>query len=200
MTIGMIFECGPQGADVQVCQILARHLQPKIEIVPVTLDNKPNLIQNCGDAAAGLLASGCERVIIVWDLYPAWRIKGQRPCRHEDREEIFASLSQAGVHSDQVALVCIQEELEAWLIADERAVSTLLSTSTHPVHVPRVRKPERQSNPKKYLNRLFEQNGRGPYSDRIHAGRIVQAMDGVERLLSCPTFVRFAEKVSGTKI
>jgi len=68
----MIFECGPAGADKKVCEYLARQLQPQLEIISVTLDNKPKLINNCGRSAAQLLKAGCDRVVIIWDLYPAW--------------------------------------------------------------------------------------------------------------------------------
>ena len=69
MKIGMIFECGPNGADQQVCEHLAHRLLPDIEVVPVTLSKKPELLSGCGPAAANLLREGCERIIIVWDLY-----------------------------------------------------------------------------------------------------------------------------------
>lgn len=127
MKVGMIFECGPDGADLHVCRHLARSLQPDIEIAHVTLGNKPQLVAECGTAAAQLLAEGCERVVIVWDLHPPWRLNKQKPCRKKDREAIFSSLSRAGVDALQMSLVCIEEELEAWLIADGRALTSVLS-------------------------------------------------------------------------
>ena len=73
MKVGMIFECGPKGADQQVCKYLAQRLLPDIEIVPpITLGNKPRLLSDCGPAAANLLREGCERIIIVWDLDSLW--------------------------------------------------------------------------------------------------------------------------------
>ena len=70
MKIGMIFECGPQEADKKVCERVARQIKPDIQITSVTLDNKPNLITNCGKVAAQLIKQGCDRILIVWDLYP----------------------------------------------------------------------------------------------------------------------------------
>jgi hypothetical protein len=96
--VGMIFECGPQGADKKVCEILLKKLDPMIETKSVTLDNKPNLVQKCGAAAKQLLETEkCDRVIILWDLYPAWRTDDEKPCRKEDRESIIESLDGAGV-------------------------------------------------------------------------------------------------------
>src|SRR5436190_6183362 len=77
MKVGMIFECGPDGADRKVCEHLARLLQPGLEIVGVTLGDKKQLLAGCGGAALGLLYEGCERIVIVWDLYPPWRPKKQ---------------------------------------------------------------------------------------------------------------------------
>lgn len=57
------------------------------------------------------------------------------------------SLAQAGVTSSQVYLVCIEEELEAWLLADGRAISLVLSKPTHPVKIKDTKNPERSKNP-----------------------------------------------------
>jgi hypothetical protein len=199
MKVGMIFECGPDGADKKVCERLARMLLPGIEISSATLGNKPKLISECGPAAAQLLSEGCERIVIVWDLYPPWRKAGQRPCRKEDREAIAQSLSRAGVRSRRVYLVCIAEELEAWLLADGRALSAVASTSTHPVTIRDEKNPERMQNPKKRLTRIFREYLRRPYNDRIHAEKIVNALPDLNRIKRCATFVRFALKATGIK-
>jgi len=196
MKAGIVFECGPHGPDRQVCEYLAQKLAPGIEISSVTLDNKPNLVSECGKATASLLDEGCERVIIVWDLYPPWRERGERPCRREDREAIFQSLAQAGVTSSYVYLVCIREELEAWLLADERAISDVLSRPTHPVSLNRIRDTERVSNPKKRLNRIFKEYSGRRYNDMIHAKKIVERLPDFNRIRCCNTFARFALQVA----
>jgi len=196
MNVGMIFECGPEGADVKVCTYLARRLRPEIVISPVTLTNKPNLIAKCGDAAAELLNGGSERVVIVWDLYPAWRERGGRPCRKEDRENIRKSLVEAGVDAAKVHLVCIQEELEAWLLADHRALESLLSRPTRRATVSESRHPERMRNPKARMQQIFREHGR-VYNDLLDAERIVQRLPELRRLhRRCETFQRFALKVA----
>lgn len=197
MKIGMIFECGPDGADRKVCENLARRLQPDVEIVSVTLDNKPKLLAECGLTAAKLIRAGCEKIVIVWDLYPPWRQRKQRPCRKEDREAVLEALTKAGVSSSQACLICIEEELEAWLIADSRAISTVLSRPTHPVRVQDIKRPERTRNPKTRLNQIFQQQAGRPYVDRIHAQQIVEALPDLTRLRRCATFARFAAKVTG---
>ena len=42
--IGLIFECGPQGADKLVCEYLAGAILPGVELSSRTLDNKENLL------------------------------------------------------------------------------------------------------------------------------------------------------------
>lgn len=85
MKVGFVFECGPKGADVQVCEYLAMAIRSGIVPVSRTLDNKANLLRDAGRVAAALLADGCERVLIVWDLRPAWPDKKAKPCRHDER-------------------------------------------------------------------------------------------------------------------
>lgn len=196
MNVGMIFECGPQGADLQVCRALAERLVPSIRISHATLDRKPKLVTECGKAAAALLADGCERVFIVWDLYPAWREQKARPCRHDDRELIFQSLRTARVRANRVQLVCIEEELEAWLLADGRALSTVLSRPTHRVRVKHTKRPEGVGNPKAVMRHLFSQNGHA-YNDLLHAKRIIDNLPDWARLRNSTTFRRFAERLMG---
>ena len=44
MTIGLILECGPQGADKLVCEYLATHIRPGVKVASRTLDNKKDLL------------------------------------------------------------------------------------------------------------------------------------------------------------
>ena len=120
--IGLILECGPEGPDEKVLRYWLKEHAPDVTAVDVTpLSNKRDLLDGCGKAAADLLADGCERVIVVWDLYPAWQ--DTEPCRKEDRDTALRSLEAARVPQAQVALVAIESMLECWFLADERAIS-----------------------------------------------------------------------------
>jgi hypothetical protein len=129
----------------------------------------------------------------MWDLHPAWREKHEKPCRKQDRDSILSSLKEAKVDHSRVTPLCIQEELEAWLIADGRALSAVLSTAAHPVTVKHEKKPEQFSNPKKRLVRLFNNSRHRNYVDRLHAVQIVRAIPDLGRLGRLPTFQRFSE-------
>lgn len=200
MKVGLILECAAGGPDYKVCRRLIGMLDPSIVIDHVTSGNKRNLIVDCGANAALLLNGGCDRVVIVWDLYPAWRRK-TLPCRKEDREAILSSLQAASIASSKVHLVCVAEELEAWLIADNRAISKVLSTPTRPVRVQAPDDPERMSKPKQWLDKRFRDNGHsGGYRDYIHAEKIVQELSDLSKIKGCSSFKRFALKVADIKL
>ena len=204
MKIGFIFECGPNGPDVQVCRHLVYQLDPTIQFISSTLDNKKKLVEDCGPVANTLL-SECEKVIIVWDLYPAWREKGIKPCRHEDRQEIFQSLQAENVNLNNVFLVCIQEALEAWLLADHRAVTAMLQPLKHPHPVSRISRfsnPDRIRNPKKRLTKIFTQElgPRRRYLDYRLAIMLVREITDFSRIRRSDSFKRFALKVAGLEL
>lgn len=195
MKIGFIFECGPAGADQQVCEYLARQLCAEMTPVSRTLDNKPRLLQECGAVAAALFAEGCERVLVIWDLRPAWPNE-RKPCRKVEREAILASLRNAGVADNPVFLVCIEQELESWLLADERKISAYLSTATHRYSARRISKPDRVPNPKSVMMNHFQTARGRRYIDRTDAIRVMQAVAiDLSRLRHSPTFVRFESKL-----
>ena len=204
MKIGFIFECGPEGPDVQVCRHLVHKLDPTIEFISSTLDNKKKLVEDCG-AVAKVLLDECEKVIVVWDLYPAWREKGMKPCRHEDRLGIFQSLQSEKVDLDKVFLVCIQEELEAWLLADNRAITAMLQPLKHPHPVSRITKfpnPDTVSNPKKRLTRIFTQvlGASRRYVDYQHAIKLAREISDFNKIRRSDSFQRFALKVAGLEL
>jgi hypothetical protein len=127
--VGFIFECGRDGPDFKVCRHLLGKLNVNIEMVARFLDNKQRLLSECGTVAAALLTT-CSRVIVIWDLMPPWDMG--KPCRCEDRRKAFQSLKEAKVPAHKVILICIEQELECWLMADTRALSTVLTKLKRP--------------------------------------------------------------------
>lgn len=203
LKIGLILEGTVDGPDKKVCEYLVQRLQQETEVVSITLRDKPNLIARCGETAALLLNENCQRVVIVWDLYPPWR-KGEKPCRRKDREAIFRSLQEAGVASKNVYLVCIREELEAWLIADDRAIAKAISrlTGRQEPRIAEVRKPDSVSNPKERLIKIFKQHTRHQYQGHVHAIKIVRELESLSlnKIKRSDSFKRFALKATDTKL
>ncbi len=199
MRIGFIYECGPKGADVDVCQNLAIRLKAEIECVARTLDNKQNLVRECGPVA-NVLLQNCEHVLIIWDLFPPWRETA--PCLHQDRVDIFKSLANAGVDQTKVSLVCIREELEAWLLADKRALQTVLAKMKHPHPLGTLKKysnPDMIPQPKTKLIQLFQKElgKRRKYVDFRDAKKIVAAIPDFNKIRHSDSFSRFRNIITG---
>jgi hypothetical protein len=201
MKIGLIFECGRDGADGQVCRYFMEKLNPGAEIVSRYMDVKTNLVEDCGPVAS-LLVKSCDKVVIIWDLYPAWREDHIKPCRKDDRRKIFASLQSNRVPLSKVALVCIEEELEAWLLADTRALRSFIADRKHPHplgKLPNFKEPERIIKPKTRLTKIFnrELGVNRCYEDLRDAIKIAKAVPDFKRIRRSCTFRRFAEKAAG---
>jgi hypothetical protein len=202
MKLGMILECGPDGPDVKVCRrLIDGWLCPilRLEIEhapPATMVNKGELLRDCGRVARRFLdpagADGCDQVLIVWDLHPGAGLAA-------DRALILESLQNAGVPLDRVLLVCIERELETWLLADSRALTSLVRTLTgrQNVTVPRVRDPHRFADPKSHLDGLFREYSKRPYRDYEYAHRIIDELTDLRELVKICTFLRLAAKLSG---
>lgn len=201
MKVGFIVECGPEGAETKVIPHWAGCIAPSLELErPVTMDSKRKLRQDCGRYAKQLLDQGCSRVLIIWDLLPAWGEFDGKGCRHDDKEQIFQSLKNAGIRANdkRIRLICIEKMMEAWLISDERATSAFLSTKAHPVTIGRCKNPEGVVDPKAALNGLFEQSKSKyrRYVDRDHAIRIARLMPDLMRMRQSASFCRFENKLT----
>ena len=200
MKIGMILECGPNGADKKVYEYLAKQLDPHIVVVSSTLGSKSTLVEKCGAEAKALLEiESCERVIIVWDLYPPWKERRQRPCRFNDCKLIKDTLHKAGLTERQlerVYLVCIEKELETLLFADAQAIEMYLRSMTRrSCRIGSIRNPEHLPNPKGRLIQIFQEQTGQKYLDTRDAEKIIKLVN-IDKIWHCSSFVRFADKVA----
>ena len=196
-TIGMVFECGPQGADKQVCEYLAQQLRPGVRVKSRTLDNKDNLLRDAGKVAAQLLKDGCACVLVVWDLRPAWPDKKDKPCRAAERQTVLTRLTEAGLPSGApVHPVCIEQELESWLLANEGAISSLLSTPAHAYPVSKVKVPDAVAQPKAAMVNHFQTARGWRYDDKVDALRVLRQVPiDLARMRRSPSFARFESKL-----
>lgn len=178
--VGFIFECGPYGPDYKVCHHFLGRLNAAIEMVPRFMDNKRRLMNECGEVAAALLREDkCSRVVVTWDLEPAW---GGKACRHDDKE------------------------LEGWLMTDGRALGAVLGKLKHPHPVgnlPAYNRPDRDiQKPKSGMISLFQRElGKGRrYLDRDHALLLAQSVPDWSKLKRSESFCRFAEKAANVRL
>ncbi|MGZ8218063.1 DUF4276 family protein [Methylomagnum sp.] len=177
---------------------MAGKLLPDAKYVSSTLDNKANLLREAGNVAAALLNDGCDRVLIVWDLRPAWPDKNNKPCRYKERAALLQAIEKAGIGGNQpVYLICIEQELESWLLADECKIAEYLSTPAHPCKIKKVRHPDREKNPKAALIKHFDARGQR-YIDHVHAVRVVSSGEpDWGKLRRSESFTRFEAKLTG---
>jgi Domain of unknown function (DUF4276) len=198
MRVGFLLECGPEGAELKVLRHLVPRLRPKLDLVFRSADNKGKLFRGCRDYVAGLFDDDrCERVFVVWDLIPS---DGElqdgegRACRKKEREHILATIREAD--RARTVLLCISQELEAWLLCDGSAIKEVLERPTHPIRaIPDVRRPESEANPKKVLNRHFKQHRGLDYVDMVHAVKIIEKVRNLRKLENAASFVRLKHKL-----
>lgn len=198
MKIGLIFECGPQGADKQVCEYLAKKIRPDAEYVSKTLDNKDNLLNQAAEVAKGLIEIDlCDRVLIIWDLRPSWPDMKTKPCRWAERQKLLADLQANMLQNKAIFLICIEQEFESWLLADKDAVNSFLS---RPAHIysgaTTVSRPDNEKNPKSRMMGYFKAARGCKYDDKVHAiGIIKQECLNLKKLRRSNSFGRFESKL-----
>jgi hypothetical protein len=180
MKVGIICEGRPDGEDAKVFEHFANRIAPYATIKTFPLGNKPELIREAGRVVAGLFETGYDRVLIMWDIMPRW---GSPDGEAQDTQEIQVSLASAGVAAHPcVFLIAIHKMLEAWLLADGKALSAVLSRPAHPVKVSNTGKADTVEDPKKRLENLFKRHGKsfgiqpeqGTYLPKLVALRIAE--------------------------
>ncbi|MDR2115436.1 MAG: hypothetical protein LBP87_03540 [Planctomycetaceae bacterium] len=179
MKLGLILECPPNGTDHQVYDYIVRKLCPSIEIfvLPTGTSNKPQMIENCGKIASSLLElESCDVVAIIWDLMPPWEKQGEKACRHEDIDKIQTNLKNANVDLSKIKLICIEPELEGWIITEGSALTKYKKTicGTHPIK--KFNKKKDLSTFKDSKKILSKYLGR-KYNDTVDAIKIVKHID-----------------------
>lgn len=96
-----------------------------------------------------------------------------------------------------VYLVCIEQELESWVLADEKNISDFLSTVTRPCTAKRARKPDEVQNPKSVMMNHFKTARGSRYDDKIHAIKILSKNPpNWKKLRRSASFARFENKLT----
>lgn len=176
MKVGLILECTTDGPDWQVYSLwVKRLLGDDVQVEQSSAVNKKLLVQQAGVRARDLFAEGCDKVFLIWDLWPAWG--PSKPDQAADLAAIEASLRQAGVTNPCVYMVCVNRMLETLLMVDGKALNAVLG-------IPKGRKtpgskntPSTERDPKAYLGKWFKEARRGDYVAHTHARQIAQQVD-----------------------
>jgi hypothetical protein len=114
---------------------------------------------------------------------------GHESDRRRQMQDQAALLGASGV---QIAWGVAVHELEAWLLADEGAIAAALRGR----QIPRQSDPERERDPKGYLDTLISRvtDGNEFYTDAIGAA-IAGASDLQITRNRCPSFAQFATRI-----
>ena len=137
------------------------------------------MIAKCGEIAKTLIdAEHCDRVAILWDLIPAW---GGTACRKDDVEAIINNLNAANVDLAKVKLICIEPELEGWLIVEGTALTKYKTGICHPHPVKKfngVKLSAKSDFSKKTISKYLERR----YNDITEAIRIAKNIDDFDKI------------------
>lgn len=182
MKVAIVCEGRLAGEDAQVFEHFAKRIAPGAATKAFPQGNKLELFAKAGDVATTLFATGYDKVLIMWDILPRWN---KPDGEQQDTQDIQVSLVNAGVAAHPcLFLIAIHKELEAWLLADGTALSTVLSRPAHPVTIKDHKKADTEPNPKKKLEKLFEthnvpfgpQPAQGSYQPKLSAVRIAESV------------------------
>ncbi|EPX64267.1 hypothetical protein D187_005401 [Cystobacter fuscus DSM 2262] len=199
MKIGMICECAPGGPDIKIGKHFAMQFVPGAVVEERTMGNKANLIRECGDVTRFLLEKErCDVVFIVWDLAPAWPDQHEKRCRFNDKEGIrksfLAAYGKEAPPWNRIVLICVEQMLEAWILADGTAVVEHVRRRTHePPRFKEVRRPDRERDPKSRVINYFKQAGR-TYNEHVDAAPIIMSAS-LSKLRQSESFQRLEDKL-----
>lgn len=198
MKVGFVVECGPGGPEEKVFTYLVKLLRADITPRITTCRGKNHIFKDCDAFVGALLAEGCQRVFVVWDLVPCdppFRVNKKPSCEKE-REYLWAQI--APERRDRTTLLCITHELEAWFLADGGAITKVLEKmSEHPVKpaVPSHKSPSTVKDPKNELKRIFTAHRRREYDGRFHAEKIIREVMDLSKLERVQSFKRFKDRL-----
>ena len=192
MKIGLILECATDGPDWQVYSLWVKRLLDKdVQVEQSSAVNKKQLVQQAGARTKSLLAEGCAKVFIIWDLWPSW--SETKPDQAADVTEIESSLRRAGVTDPCVYLLCVNRMLETLLLVDGKALNAVLDLPKGKKTPGNRNNPYTERDPKAYLGKWFKEARRGDYRDYVHAREIAKHADFARLRERTTEFLKFEQ-------
>ncbi len=212
MRLGMIFECCRNGADEKVYPYLAHQIRSDLEIIKYPLDSKGKLIANCGETAKKLLnIEKCERVMIVWDLYPSelgfQGGKHRKKENHKQRSSLCVKTDRLPVlqsledtldleERKKVRILSVQYELETLLLFDKQALKQYISKKAkRDCEITDLSSPQNRTEPKKVIQHILGHHGCW-YDEFQSAYEIIQLVNP-HKLEKCPPYQKFKQRILG---
>ena len=182
LKIGVIAE---DASDVEVVSaLIAKYIPDSDWTIRKFVGNGCGRLRHkCRAWSCNLMQSGCQHLLILHDL--------DRQDERRLRETLLKQVPKKDF--PKAAIVIPVEELEAWLLADEVAISTVFSFKKE---MKRVRDPESIPSPKEHLGDLVWREAKKRYLHTKHNHRIAAAAK-IECLQRCKSFSEFDRFVRG---
>lgn len=112
------------------------------------------------------------------------------------KRKVRTCLAQKAPMPEHCCIVVPVQELEAWIIADERAITTVIPSLT----IRGMPRPERQASPKEWLVRESRRGRSQPlYVPTIHNAKVAEHLDTETVAAKCPSFRELVEFVQAAK-
>jgi 5S rRNA maturation endonuclease (ribonuclease M5) len=129
--------------------------------------------------------SGCKKVIVLKDT----------ECKQKD--EMYEELKDKIRELEGVDVCLVQCSLESWLVADEKAIESLIGEKTkRSVKVKNFSNPESIPKPKDEMREIFRKAGvRISYIETVHAPEIASRADINKWEEKCESFKEMMEKI-----
>jgi hypothetical protein len=193
MKVALLLECGRKGSDEQVYSYLINKFCPNMKIQAFPLGNKTNLIEQCDEVCETLVQSGFDKALIIWDLSPSFPDKRAKLDCVSEVAHVRKKLTQRNIPEDFYKLICVEYELESYIVADGRGLTAYrqsLTTHKMPAFTDRKRKHD-QKGPKYVIWNYW-----GDYNETLHALKLFELLPDFNRVYARnPSFKRFKDTI-----
>lgn len=172
--IGIIAE---DVSDVEVVtHILGKYVNRNEFSIRKFVGNGCGKLRNkCDSWVATLFESGCHHVMVFHDLD-----------RHDEASLMALLREKIPAKKFPKSLIVIPtEEMESWLLSDEKAIKDVFSLKKIP---PRIENCEAIKSPKEYLAKLIWLDSKKRYLNTVHNTKIAEKVS-IENLRRCSSFL-----------
>lgn len=181
----MIGILGEDDSDALTLKCLVKRLlrNERASIKPKGFGSQGELLKKGANHIATMRNLGCTHFVVCADA------DGHNPA--PIREKLFAKIIQTAGLSNEACCVVPVQEIEAWILADLRAVTNVFS-SWKPNET--FAQPETVPSPKERLKRLSHAFNRKPRYDHVTHNEKVAAHLNIEVVYNaCPSFQILAD-------